>query len=270
MKKLFTLLFMMPLLCISLKAQTNLSFENWSSLGDYDNPDDWQTTNLIVSLVGGDAACSKAGAHWGNHSMRLNSSFISLIGDTIPGFAIQQFASHKRYQSFSFYYQYSSPSSTMASVSVLCFKDSVQGNTPMGEGVFVLTPGASWQFANMDIDWSSVDNPDSIMISIITDVDNLKDTMIIDDIQLSEFTTSLARVSTVAPELFVNSQRQIVLTETGNADPVQLVLSNALGQVVLERKMLPGVVETSSLPAGLYVYRYARDGRVYNGRIVLE
>jgi hypothetical protein len=90
MKKI-SLIFLFSLFSVGLYSQQipNAGFENWTSFGNYSNPDQWDTPNeetSAIPFVGEAVVFKESSAQSGSYACRMEVKDIPLIG-VVPGMA---------------------------------------------------------------------------------------------------------------------------------------------------------------------------------------
>jgi len=181
MKKLFTSLFSLMLMgaFLSLNAQQipNAGFENWTG----GKPVSWDAPNIniafppiVVTTVTEETTAPYAGAK----SCRIETK-ANPMGGNLPGFiTLGQFdlmtqtisGGHPfthRPTKLKGYYKYQPEAGDQAFIGVGLSKWMGTTRDTIGTGLLMLTaPQASWTLFEVDIDWTSADNPDSLNIII--------------------------------------------------------------------------------------------------------
>src|SRR5690242_18288972 len=120
MKKIY--IAFLALSSFGAKAQVNGEFENWTDMGNYDDPTNWATFNVFSNL-GDSLSCLKyTPAYSGSASVMLRSFYAGFLGDTIPGFILQSIPYTSKPNSLRFAYNYHSPKADSAFVSAEFYK----------------------------------------------------------------------------------------------------------------------------------------------------
>jgi len=87
MKKI-TLLFTFSVLLLSLGAQIpNAGFEDWTSMGSYNNPNDWGTLNDVTMIMSTFTCAKGSPGNPGSSYIKLTSKTVTGMG-IVPGIAL--------------------------------------------------------------------------------------------------------------------------------------------------------------------------------------
>ncbi len=153
-----------------LQAQTNLSFESWTT----DDPDDWTTSNQI-SAIGGPITVVKETVSPGTGAISAYltvepcpiCSFASLP-DPFPGLMIQQTASTARPANLSFKWR-----GTVATGDTSLIGGAVTlVGAQVGDAYFQIMPGtnqATWVVQNIPFTYYNSDIPDTLTLGALCD-----------------------------------------------------------------------------------------------------
>jgi hypothetical protein len=179
MKKLTISVMIMVCAISSAFAQIpNGGFENWTSMGSYSNPDNWDQFNAMTAPMSVYTATKGTPGSPGTAYLKLVSKAVAMMG-VMPGIAvcgvlstatyqpISGFAYAQRPQSFTGKYQYMASGSDVGFMAVYLTK----WNTAMGMrdtvamAIDSLTGMAmSWANFNINFMYMNGDTPDSAMI----------------------------------------------------------------------------------------------------------
>jgi hypothetical protein len=192
------------------------------------------------------------------------------INDTFPGALLQSIPTSKRIKSFNIYYKYSGKIGDSASISLTFYKENVKDSNIIGSSEVFFSNNINWTKLSGNIDWQSTDMPDTVLAFISTSGSNKKDTLFVDDFEMSEFGLSIEDATKNAPILVRNGSTNTLSIINLNSDqPFRLTLRNILGEVVLDKITENGLIPYDNLPVGLYVYELSTATGLSNGKILL-
>jgi hypothetical protein len=255
---------MLLAVCISSNAQLNPGFEQWKSMGTYDEPAGWFTGNLGSDSTAKHACRRSGAAHWGQSCLEI-SSFIK-PGDTQAAFVLQSFPVNKKLNSISFYYRYKSlPTPDRAFLAATFFKGSLE----LGTCFFYVTRNTGWTLGKMDVKWTGSGIPDNAALFISTSQSLFNDTLFIDDIEMSEFLVGTDDHTVLKALLSVSRDGNLVLHHVEDPSNCRIVLRNSLGMEILNLSSMNEPVDLNFLPSGIYFYEMILDSGRYSGKLVL-
>ncbi len=90
MKKIYSLFFVLTFSAYAFsQALPNASFDNWTTHGTYDDPDNWNTLNPSTYILGAITAQKATGAdiHSGSAALKLITLYIAIIAQNANGLA---------------------------------------------------------------------------------------------------------------------------------------------------------------------------------------
>jgi hypothetical protein len=233
-------------------SQVNGHFETWSNDNGYEEPDAWFTSNLYT-INGGSISCYKSTeSHWGNYALKLSPCFYPPLSRILPGFAIQINPVNKRLNSISVYYKYSNPIQDSASILLSFYKGSVDTANVIGECLVYFCSQPDWTQVKEDIKWKTNETPDTMTIFVSTGVFSQNDTLLIDDIELSEFNVDIPgkTLNQVRYSVKANSLSFFNLVSNEN----QLTIRNLYGDILYNGALEDNKVDLSLFPRGLYTF----------------
>jgi len=180
MKKFIFSFFTLTFLVMFSTAQIpNFSFENWTNMGSYENPDQWGTMNNTSSASGIYTATKGTPGNPGTDFLKLTSKTVTSsvlngvavcgVLDTLTMQPKSGFAFNLRPQSFTGNWQHMIFGSSQGSVSVILTKwNNVSGiRDTIATASKTLTGMAmSWESFSVNFTYQSGDYPDSCIIFI--------------------------------------------------------------------------------------------------------
>ncbi len=154
----------------ALNAQSNLSFESWTTA----DPDFWTTSNQLTA-IGGPTSCFQETAMPGTGliSAKLTVEPCSVCGffslpDPFPGLMIQQTATNVRPGTCSFKWR----GNVAAGDTSLIGAAVTLASGPIGDAYFQIMPGtnqATWLVQNVSFTYSSASDPDTLTLGALCD-----------------------------------------------------------------------------------------------------
>ncbi len=178
MKKYFTIALATLLLPVVMNAQVpNYSFENWTSMGSYDNPDGWGTMNNTTALASIYTVTKGTPGNPGSYYMKITSKTVGpgvvggiAVSGKLDSMTMQPksgFAFNQRPASFTGKWQHMIFGSSQGSVTATLTR--WDSNTNMRVPVAVATQtlsGMAMSWANFSINFSYTDGgyPDTCII----------------------------------------------------------------------------------------------------------
>jgi len=169
--------------CFTLAQNTipNAGFENWTTSGNYEDPDGWFTPNQGTSLAGVETVTKTSDAHSGSYAIRLETKNVNT--ETIPGTAVAGvvnltslqvdpgFAVSSNPITLDGWYKYQPFIVDVGSVEILLSKwnPTLKVREPVGSGIFVqpLTISTYTSFS-IDIIYVSSDTADTAIITLLS------------------------------------------------------------------------------------------------------
>lgn len=231
----------------------NSGFENWTSHGNYSDPDSWSTLNSLTSIISVSTAEKGTPGHSGNAYLKLTSKNVG--GQVIPGFAtcgqidtssgsIKGVPFTQRPEYLNGYCQYMAGASTDSAVASVVFtKWDKTNNMSMvvGQGDRVFSGMAmSWTSFSIKINYQDTAKPDSMYIILSSSSNNAVagSYLYIDDLSFATTTALNESAATAGSGLAVfpnpaNSNFNISFNTLSN-EQYQLQLLDLSGRVVKE------------------------------------
>lgn len=243
-------------LSYNLSGQTNLSFENWSDKGFYEEPDNWQTTNVFAQ-VGGLVNCTKAAPHSGQYAVALSAGGFN----NYQTFVAQTFAIDKKVGSIRFFYHYSGASTDSALVFVAFFKGRTIYDSIIGSATYFLQNNKTWTMAEENVVWLNSQIPDSATIFFGTSRKQNSDTVFVDDVSLSDYKVNLIKSNLNNLILIypnpVKGQLTVELKVSDGETIKQISIVDMLGKVVRQQEgsFNKQEINVEDLENGIYTVR---------------
>ena len=236
MKK-YLLIILCSVFAANSQAQLNTSFEEWEEVTDYEDPSGWFTFNFF-SQFGSNVSCFKStSSHWGDYSLGLSPVIFPGI-DSIPGTIARQDAIDYRPKSISLYYFYPTKGKDTSNFTLTLFKGTMDPSNIIGMANISLASNTVWQKVSADIEWMSNEIPDSFVMGIVTSETNLRDTIWIDDIESSEFSTGVDQIAKQDEmTVFVNKEKCLELklnNQDLSEEAPEVTIFNSEGKVVFK------------------------------------
>jgi hypothetical protein len=178
MKKILTIAFAALLVPAVMNAQVpNYSFENWTSMGTYDNPDGWATLNNTTTLASVYTVTKGTPGNPGTYYMKITSKTVGpgvvggiAVSGKLDSMTVQPksgFAFTQRPASFTGKWQHMIYGNSQGSVTATLTRWDSNSNTRIPVAVATQTlSGMAMSWANFSINFSYTDGgyPDTCII----------------------------------------------------------------------------------------------------------
>ena len=266
----------------------NSGFENWTTVGSYENPTGWATMNAVST--GPFYSCTKSTDHFpasvGNYSLRLenNTSLTQQTGGF--GIAVTNAFDHPFKPAFPIighptrlcgYFKYNALNNDTMFVKVVFFnngimvynQDTIATNTPTWTPFSMTFPS-----------YTSADSA-TIIISAFyangpTDVPNGNSVLYIDNLSFNNFITSVPESTFKNPlfSLYPNPAADIVtlnIDGTSSAD-ITLNIYNVLGALVKTEMLFHNQqqIDISDLKNGIYIFEIKSKELTGKHKLIIE
>jgi len=289
--------FMLPFLILTswivpCKAQVpNYSFENWTTMGSYENPDKWGTMNNSTAGVGVFTATKGTPGSPGSAFLMLTSQNIptgtlngiavSGVLDTITLLPVSGFEFTARPQSFTGKWQHMIFGNTQGGVYVTLTKwNSGLSKRDTIANAFQELTGMAMQWENFSINfvYQNGHYPDSCIIYLRASGSSAEngDYLWVDSLGFEGLISGIKESikNQVIVSLYPNPANNELIVET-NTDFIEstLYVFNAQGQEILRKRIVENKtsINTSKLTSGVYFVKECRGNDcVTKGKFVKE
>jgi hypothetical protein len=292
MKKHYLLLTILSVLTLILNAQIpNNGFENWTTVGSYQNPDGWGTMNNSTAASGIFTATVGTPGNPGSSYLKLTTQKINNINvngiavsgklDSITKTPLSGFAFDQRPQSLTGSWQHMIFGTSQGSIYAVLTK--WNNGTSSKDTVAVASQtlsGMAMSWANFSINFAyqSGEYPDTCIIILKASGNNPSqdDYLWVDNLS---FSGSVAAVDENASqifdlEIFPNPVSEIINIRIGNNIDSNSVLSiyNVLGELVYSEILKPGLhqINVYDLEKGIYIINVKSSELLANKKILIN
>jgi len=269
MKK-FTIIFTV-LIAMTIKANAqipNSGFENWTTLGSYEDPTGWQTTNAVST--GSFYAVTKSTDHYpitvGTYSVKIENNTVlpdisggwlataPFNGEPRPTFPLSGHPS-----SLTGYYKFAPQNGDTMAIGIVLFNAGIKVST----GVFYSTASAS-NWTSFNIPYPDYTTADSGFILIQSFYPGGKSSfpqgnsvLYIDNLNFDNLITSVSELHSenTAFSLFPNPASDIVTLKIVNTDNTYMTLNiyNVIGTLVKSETLNNRQINIRDLSNGVYM-----------------
>jgi len=279
MKKLFIILFILNASIIY--AQNNGGFENWTVINGKDEPDSWQTLN-ILSLFGNPVSAFKVGGtdkYSGNYALKIISvhmpvKILPQLPDTF-GYAFNgkaiisppSFISGMPYttrpQKISFYAKYIPVGSDTGLIGVVLHRNTTTGRDTIAYNRNKILPNGSYTHYEINLNYRNNNIPDSIDIyfkpsstdSVGRRVGSalfIDDVLLVDFVGLKENELSASKIN-----VFPNPSADILTISADIEEANNVEVTDVLGRTIGYYKIQNYAVKinVNSYKNGNYYYK---------------
>ncbi len=295
-KNIFTLIIGSCITVSAFAQIPNNGFENWTSMGSYNDPDNWDQLNSMTSSMSIYTCTKGTPGNPGASYLKLTSKTVSGMG-VVPGVAVSGvidmvtykpksgFAYSQRPLSLTGSWQYMPSGSDQGFVGVYLTKWNTSMN--MRDTIAMATQNLtsmmmSWTSFTINLNYMSTVSPDSAIIifsaSGSTPVNN--SAMYIDNLAFSGTATGIKEntVNLINLTVFPNpSNEKVVLNYTlKSTENVIVKISDITGKIVKELKP-NGVIgnnkqelNISNLSQGIYTITIQGDNSLSSQKLIIE
>ncbi|MDI1234119.1 MAG: hypothetical protein PSX81_07550 [bacterium] len=252
-------------------SQTNYDFELWTKNGQFEDPDFWQSSNQLSSSMGLVSCYKSTNSYNGKYALTIIPFFIQQIGKTFPGYILQVMPIAKRINSIGLYYKYYNYNSNNDSsyFNVSFYKGRVDNNHKIGSCITYLKSNTQWMNIKSNIIWKTNETPDTMLIYFSTGIHSSVDSLIIDDIELSEYSANIKSLQFYSTKTYLNSQNELVLDSSLSENFHEVIIRNSIGQTVLNIKTSSRTIDLINLEQGTYTFEIIDDTkRVLSGKFL--
>jgi hypothetical protein len=273
---------------INTNAQIpNSGFENWTTVGSYENPTDWFTGNSEATFL----PATKSSDHYpmsvGNYSIRLENQF-PLVDMYSYGFAATTFASCSpsfpitgHPTSFCGYYKCFPLNTDTVQIGIMLYKDGVWVAGAQQTSTVTVS---NWTSFNVPI--SSYTEADSAYIAIAAFFNDTNcgfpygpfgnSVLYVDNLSFDNLITSIPDLDfrNITFSLFPNPANDIVNIEVDNTNKVDLTLNiyNVIGTLVKSviLRQNQEQINVEDLSNGIYMIEIKSDDRTENQKLIIQ
>ncbi|MBS1582866.1 MAG: T9SS type A sorting domain-containing protein [Bacteroidetes bacterium] len=260
----------------ALAQVPNGGFEDWTSAGDYNEPDGWVTFNSLTFMLGGVLCCEEgAPAPQGDTYVHLTTRNIDGVG-VVPGLmftaasadAAEGFPHTERSSTLTGQWMFDVVGGDMGVVTLTLtrWNPETQQREDVGSGAaMAMGTQATWVPFSMDIEYTSALDPDTATIYMIssTNAASAGSTLSVDDLAFGASTgvrTVKGGTFSLAPSPATDVLR---VTSTEGIAGVSVMDMSGREVRTIATNGLPAVLDVAALPAGTYVARVRfTDGRL--------
>lgn len=279
---IYTILFAL-IASASYSQIPNASFENWTSMGAYKNPDSWGTMNNTTALSSVYTATQGTPGSPGSYYLMLvsktvgpivvNGIAVSGVLDTITQLPVSGFPFAQRPSSFTGKWQHMLSGSSAGSVSVLL----TQWNTSSGKRDTIAIASQrlsgmvmSWAAFTINFTYKSGNNPDSCIIVLEASGSSptAGDYLYVDNLAFSGTVTGISETAakSTTVNVFPNPANNEIefSSSTSLHKGDRLIISDISGNIILNRSLNDNFfkVNTSAIASGTYIYKLVNSFNV--------
>ncbi|MDD5571094.1 MAG: T9SS type A sorting domain-containing protein [Bacteroidales bacterium] len=289
MKKFTIILLVILAMLFNTNAQIpNSGFENWTTIGSYENPDGWATMNPYCA--GPFYSSTKSTDHYpanvGSYSIRLenNTSLTQYTGGW--GISITDTMAYPIQPSFRIvghpdslcgYYKYFPLNSDSLFIRILVFQSGiVVGGGMIKIGVTV----ATWTPFIIPFTYSSADSATIMLLAFSptgpTDGPNGNSVLYIDNLSFDSLVGSvpLRTLKNTMFNLFPNPASDIVTLNIDNTEKSDIILNiyNVVGELISSEKLQENQqkINTGNLNNGVYIVEIKSEGWAEKQKLIIQ
>ena len=284
-KHTYVILFL--LIFFNASAQDNGGFESWTTEFNYENPDEWQTMNLLnLTTPPNPVSCFKAvgiDKHSGNYALKIKSVHINnnpaptAVPDTFgcafkgkitisPVTFKAGYPYTNRPEKLEFYSKYSPVGNDTALVEVLLKRWTGTFTDTIAKATMNLTASSVYGLRELPLTYLNNELPDSAVIAFYSSRDSLTarvgSTLYVDDVLFSGWVGLNEISKSAATNVFPNPAKEYITIQTTLKEAHNLRLVNALGAEagVYSIDNQGFVVDVHSFIPGTYFYEIRSIG----------
>lgn len=273
----------------------NSGFENWTSLGSYENPDGWGTMNNTTTLAGVYTATKGTPGSPGNSYLKLTSK--TVLTTVVNGIAvsgrldsttmqpISGFPFNQRPANFTGKWQHMIYGTSQGSLSVVLTRWDVAGNNRVTVATVNYTmSGMAMSWANFALPFTYTDggNPDTCIITLKASGNNPtnNDYLWVDNLGFTGTVVGIKDQSTLtsAVDVFPNPSKDLVNLKfnTSEAQKIKIEISDISGKLVYSENIetLKGEsnhqLNVSTLEKGTFLIRIIGEKNSETRKLIIE
>lgn len=183
MKNIILLIFLTIFGSLAYAQQIpNNKFDNWVTVGSYEEPDNWDTPNAELSILGQATVSKSTDAYAGNFSAKLETKNVVLtdapglitLADFSVNIATLEFeikgglALKENVSKLTGMYKYSGANNDSASVIIYNYKNTDGAIDTIGVGIKSLGDTGEWTAFTVDMEQISTNIPDTFNVIIVS------------------------------------------------------------------------------------------------------
>jgi hypothetical protein len=272
----------------------NGGFEDWTEIGA-DEPDDWTTTNLLTTSVGGAGVTKSTDSHTGSFAAQLES-VISFNGDSIclltngtldgeegptGGMPVFEFP-----KLVSGYYKYSpvGMDTALAGLWLYHYNAGTGITETLQETVIPLPPASEYTYFELPVLYYDIPVPDTINIAFAPSnyeggYIGLGSTLLVDDLEITyqPFITTIDEKQDPQPNLYPNpAYSQININIEGWLNQkIAVEVSDIRGKIIYRTQERATAssdisIDVQHLDPGIYFYAIRYNGKTLTGKFIVE
>ncbi len=252
-------------------SQTNYDFELWTKNGQFEDPDFWQSSNQLSSSMGLVSCYKSTNSYNGKYALTIIPFFIQQIGKTFPGYILQVMPIAKRINSIGLHYKYFNYNSNNDSsyFTVSFYKGRVDTSHKIGSCLTYLKRNTQWTSIKANIIWKTNETPDTMILYFSTGIHSSIDSLIIDDIELSESSSNNKSLRLIGTKTYLNSQNELILDSNLTGGFYKIIIRNSIGQTILSIKTSNKSIDLKDLEQGIYTFEILDDAnRIVTGKFL--
>jgi hypothetical protein len=287
MKKITIILAVFIALTISANAQIpNSGFENWTTVGSYENPTEWATMNPYCA--GPFYSCTKSTDHYpasvGNYSIRIenntsltvnNGGFGMVETDTMTNTLHPTFPIVGHPNSLCGYYKYNSLNNDSMVIYIALFEN---GTNVGGFGFGTDISASTWTPFTFPLTYTSADSATILIAAYLLGHETPKGNSVlyVDNLSFDNLISSVTEQTTKNNEfsLYPNPASDIVTLNIENPSTADLTLNiyNVIGNLVKSEmlKQNQQQINIGNLSNGIYMVAIKSKDLTENRRLIIQ
>lgn len=270
----------------------NNKFENWESFGGYENPENWDTPNAEISLLGQATVSKSTDAYSGSFSAKLETK--NLVLADAPGLiTLADFSVDITTLEFEFkgglplqenvarlsgMYKYSGAGSDSASVVIYNYKRDNEGIIDtIGVGIKSLGDADAWTSFTVQMEVLNSNIPDTFNVIILSSGESFKagSVLLVDSLTI-ETNTGILSLDRKKEDISIYpnpATEQVTLEMNSSANNRVVQVYNYMGSYIMQKEFNNKSVSipVSNLPAGYYNFRIVQINNIVSyGSLIVK
>ncbi|MDD3878167.1 MAG: T9SS type A sorting domain-containing protein [Bacteroidales bacterium] len=289
MNKLTVLLAILILITIEIKSQIpNEGFENWITIGNYEDPIGWATMNTLCT--GPFYSCTKSTDHYpvtiGNYSIRLenNTSLTQMTGgygmaitDTMAYPFEPAFPITANETSLCGYYKYNSFNDDSMYIRLVFFKNGLM----IGNNTFVTgTTTSTWTPFTLPLTYPTADSATLFLSAFYPnsqlDGPNGNSVLLVDNLSFNNLVFAETHYTQEKEliRIYPNPSSDFVYIETEETNFSNQILNiyNGIGELIITEKLLQNQqqIDVKMLSNGVYVFEFISEIGTEKQKLIIQ